>query len=68
MLVHVYFGNIFAGLFEPGHMRYEMERENEPSLVEMVERSIKVLERSSKGYFLFVESKCYEILVTNFCR
>ena len=40
-------------------MQYELERNNgtdgEPSLAELVEKAIKVLERSEKGYFLLVE-------------
>ncbi|CAH1956212.1 unnamed protein product [Acanthoscelides obtectus] len=56
------------GLFEPGHMKYNLERskETEPSLEEMTEVAIRVLQRdtsstsnssapSDNGFFLFVE-------------
>ena len=50
----------FAGLFEQSHMQYEVDRvkqepPTEPSLAEMTEKAIRVLQRNSKGYFLFVE-------------
>ena len=45
-------------------MHYEVDRTNksrnlwpEPSLAEMTEKAIKMLQRSKKGYFLFVEGK-----------
>lgn len=48
------------GLFEPSHMRYEAEREKdaagEPSLTEMTEKSIDILSKNDKGYFLMVEA------------
>ena len=47
------------GLFEPSHVQYEADRANdtagEPSLNEMTEKSIKMLEKSRKGFFLHVE-------------
>lgn len=47
------------GLFEPSHMKYEVNRENdtagEPSIAEMTEKAIKILRKNPKGYFLFVE-------------
>ena len=47
------------GAFERSHMSYELERhedtDGEPSLAEMTEKAIRILERSDKGYFLFVE-------------
>ena len=43
-------------------MQYELERhedgDGEPSLAEMTEKAIKILERSEKGYFRFVEGAC----------
>lgn len=46
-------------LFEPSHMRYEHERmqdiAGEPSLAEMTEVAIRLLNRNSDGYFLVVE-------------
>lgn len=47
------------GLFERSHMQYEVDREEdgagEPSIAEMTEKAIKILQKNSKGYFLFVE-------------
>lgn len=45
------------GLFNNDHMAYHLDAENEPTLEEMVEVAIKMLSRSSNGYFLFVEGK-----------
>ncbi|XP_067051441.1 alkaline phosphatase-like isoform X2 [Acropora muricata] len=51
--------NRVMGLFEPGHMKYEVDRSSdpagEPSIEEMTEMAIKILSKSPKGYFLFVE-------------
>jgi len=51
------------GLFEPSHMRYEADRKDdtagEPSLAEMTEKAIKVLQQNSgrdKGFYLMVEA------------
>ena len=58
--------SILKGLFQPSHMQYELDRENdawgEPSLTEMVEKSIDILERADNGYFLLVEGR-----PMNFC-
>ncbi len=47
------------GLFEPSHAQYEADRASdkagEPSLTEMTEKAIRMLEKSRKGYFLHVE-------------
>ncbi|XP_029434134.1 alkaline phosphatase, tissue-nonspecific isozyme-like [Rhinatrema bivittatum] len=45
------------GLFEPGDMKYEQERQNstDPSLREMVQVALKILEKNPNGYFLLVE-------------
>lgn len=45
------------GLFNNDHMAYHLKAQNEPTLEEMVEVAIKMLSRSSKRYFLFVEGK-----------
>ncbi len=46
-------------LFEPSHMKYEYDRRTknnpEPSLAEMTSKSIDILSRNKKGYFLLVE-------------
>lgn len=50
------------GLFEPNHCLYNIEIEQrqlqatEPSLSEMAEAAVKVLQKEEQGYFLFVES------------
>lgn len=47
------------GLFEPSHMKYELDRQKdvseEPSLSEMTSKAIDVLTNNKKGYFLMVE-------------
>ena len=49
------------GLFEPSHMQYEADRAidpaGEPSLTEMTDKAIRLLQKSGgdKGYFLHVE-------------
>ncbi|XP_053307547.1 alkaline phosphatase, tissue-nonspecific isozyme-like [Spea bombifrons] len=45
------------GLFEPGDLRYELERRNstDPSLSEMVHHAIQILQRNPQGFFLLVE-------------
>ncbi|XP_005996827.1 alkaline phosphatase, tissue-nonspecific isozyme [Latimeria chalumnae] len=44
-------------LFEPSDMKYEQDRnpEKDPSIVEMTEKAIQILQRNPKGFFLFVE-------------
>lgn len=48
------------GLFEPSHMQYEADRPTdpagEPSLAEMTEKAIRLLQRERRGYFLMVEA------------
>ncbi|XP_041480447.1 alkaline phosphatase-like [Lytechinus variegatus] len=49
------------GLFQPSHMKYEADRRwdraGEPSLAQMTEKAIKILQRTSdNGFFLFVEA------------
>ncbi len=47
------------GLFQPSHMQYETDRvkdkAGEPSLAEMTEKSIEILSKNPKGYYLMVE-------------
>ncbi|XP_071805885.1 alkaline phosphatase-like [Asterias amurensis] len=47
------------GLFEPSHMQFEGNRMNdvggEPSLSEMVEKTIEILQKDKEGFFLMVE-------------
>jgi len=48
------------GLFNESHMQYEADRSNdiagEPSLSEMTEKSVKILDNNANGFFLMVES------------
>lgn len=47
------------GLFNPSHMAFEVDRHQdkggEPSLAEMTEQAIKLLQKNKRGYFLLVE-------------
>lgn len=49
--------SVFAGLFEPGDMTYDLERnsETDPSLTEMVDVAIKILKKNPNGFYLLVE-------------
>ena len=48
------------GLFEPSHVQYEADRAHdpagEPSLTDMTEKAIKMLEKNRKGFFLHIEA------------
>ena len=48
------------GLFNESHMQYEADRTNdiagEPSVAEMTEKAINILDNNDKGFFLMVES------------
>lgn len=48
------------GLFERSHMRYEADRASdvsgEPSLAEMTEKAINILNNNKKGFYLMVEA------------
>ncbi|XP_035665964.1 alkaline phosphatase-like [Branchiostoma floridae] len=45
------------GLFEPSHMQYvtDTDRAGEPTLTEMTDKAIRMLQKDDNGYFLFVE-------------
>ncbi len=51
--------NKLVGLFNLDHLNYELDRVkksiDEPSLADMTEKAIKILNKNSKGYFLMVE-------------
>ncbi|MGM0631976.1 MAG: alkaline phosphatase [Pseudomonadota bacterium] len=49
-------GTPALGLFEDGHMQYEADREDEPSLAEMTEAAIRALSVNEAGFFLQVEA------------
>ena len=48
-----------VGLFNADHMNYELDRVkkniDEPSLADMTEKAIQMLQKNGKGYFLMVE-------------
>ena len=48
------------GLFNESHMQYEADRENdiagEPSIAEMTQKAIEILDNNQNGFFLMVES------------
>ena len=43
--------------------RPEKNKTHQPSLLEMVEKAIKILSRNSKGFFLMVEGRMYFIFL-----
>ncbi|XP_053316340.1 intestinal-type alkaline phosphatase-like [Spea bombifrons] len=45
------------GLFEPGDMKYELNRNasSDPSIVELTEKAIQLLQKNPNGFYLFVE-------------
>ncbi|NXF30005.1 PPBI phosphatase, partial [Nyctibius bracteatus] len=51
--------NYLMGLFEPGDMKYNLVRNTtlDPSLTEMMEAAITILNRNPNGFYLFVEDK-----------
>lgn len=51
-------GGPILGLFESSHMKYEADRENEPSLAEMTKKAIEALQAKGgdNGFFLQVEA------------
>jgi len=48
------------GVFETSHMQYETDRAGdtagEPSLMEMTDKAIRILQKNEEGFFLLVES------------
>ena len=38
-------------------MQYEAERTNEPSIAEMTEKAIQILQKDEDGFFLMVEGE-----------
>ncbi|MEI4270002.1 MAG: alkaline phosphatase [Candidatus Dasytiphilus stammeri] len=44
-------------MFDASHLPYNLDRDNttDPSLEEMTEAAIKVLQKGDEGFFLFVE-------------
>ena len=60
-LLFVWYISVATGIFEPDHMQFELDRHKdaagEPSLADMTEKAIKLLQRNDKGYFLMVEGE-----------
>lgn len=49
-------GQPVFGLFEPSHMKYDIERnDEEPSLADMTSKAIDLLSQKKQGYILMVE-------------
>ena len=52
---------VVSGLFSNSHMSYELERDKtprgQPSLADMTEKAIQVLQKNERGFFLLVEGK-----------
>ncbi|MCA2016370.1 alkaline phosphatase [Vibrio tritonius] len=50
-------GQPVFGLFEPSHMKYDIERKDEePSLADMTTKAIDLLSQKKQGYILMVEA------------
>ncbi|XP_041849964.1 alkaline phosphatase, tissue-nonspecific isozyme [Melanotaenia boesemani] len=49
--------NYLMALFEPGDLRFEVERDPsmDPSIIETTEKAIRILQKNPKGFFLLVE-------------
>jgi len=56
---------VIVGLFNTNDMQHVLDRkkgqEKEPTLAEMTEKAIKILQKDKKGFFLMVEGniKCF---------
>lgn len=56
--------DFLLGLFNQSHMKYEVDRlatddaekSQEPSIAEMTEKAIRILQKNEKGFFLMVEA------------
>lgn len=48
-----------VALFEPGDLRFEVERDplTDPSIMETTEKAIRILQKNPRGFFLLVEGK-----------
>lgn len=53
---------MIVGLFSYSHMEFDADRDpgpsGDPSLAEMADTAVRVLQRNPNGFFLLVESKC----------
>ena len=65
--LHCHISYIFAGLFEPNHMQYDIDRDTtssgEPSLAEMTKTAIEILSKEDEEFFLLVEVMCFVLRV-----
>ena len=59
------------GIFEPSHMQYELDkdRDQEPTLSELTEKAIQILQKNDKGFFLLVEGtyRYFPCTSSHFC-
>ncbi len=44
------------GLFESSHMEYEVDRDSDPSILEMTTAALNNIQNNPEGYFLFIEA------------
>lgn len=58
-LTRLVFSGLSIALFEPGDLRYEVERDPlmDPSIIETTEKAIQILQKNPRGFFLLVEGK-----------
>lgn len=65
-----HFESSFVGLFQPSHMQFAALRKNdsagEPSLEEMTEKAIQIMQNDPDGFVLVVECKYnpFHIIIT----
>ena len=53
---------MFSGLFADGHLAFEKlrDKQKEPSIAEMTEAAIKMLQKDDDGFMLLVEGKLHK--------
>lgn len=65
-LIHLMSILLSSALFEPGDLRFEVDRDPklDPSIVEMTEKAVRILQKNPKGFFLLVEGEdnCFHTL------
>ena len=54
-----FFLSLHPGLFSDSHMEYDIHPDTagEPSLAEMTEKAIQILQKNPNGFFLLVEGR-----------
>lgn len=65
-LIHLMSILLSSALFEPGDLRFEVDRDPklDPSIVDMTEKAVRILQKNPKGFFLLVEGEdnCFHTL------